>query len=98
MTDERTEILSAFDVGAINIARSALDALVRENRPPETGLEGWRRDSYMRDYGHLQGLAEEASSLLFTLLNYGKHHLEIDISDADLHMHDPVAEEANAEN
>ena len=46
MTDERTEILSAFDIGAINAARVALDLLVLAGRPPETNLEGWRRESY----------------------------------------------------
>lgn len=97
MTDERTEILSAFDIGAINAARVALDDLVRANRPPETNLEGWQRDMYQRDYGHLQGIAEEVGSMLFSLLNFGKHHLDIPITEHDLHL-GRVTTEDNDEN
>lgn len=78
------EVLSAFDIGAINAARASLEAFANRVTPKDIDLEGWQRDHWLRSFGHAQGVAEEAAQMLFSLLNYATHHLGLEISDDDL--------------
>jgi hypothetical protein len=75
--------LDAFDIAAINAARSVLNKF-KELRPEVVPTEGWERDYHMRSFGHAQGIAEQAESMLFDLLNYSKHHLGMEVTSEQM--------------
>ena len=84
--EEERELLDDFDIAAINAVRTLLVELQeRCQKLDASAREGWTRDWIMRAAGNTQGRAEVLEDNLFQLLNYAKHHLDVPMSDNQLH-------------
>ena len=77
-------LFSVFDIALINGTRSLLAKLAND-KPPVSTEAGWLREWNIRSFGNVQGQAEIIEYLLFQLLNYSRHHLNVEMTDEQLH-------------
>lgn len=94
-TDRLAELLPAEDIAVLNRARSVLGGLMARAGAygtdaivdPPPVLSG---TPDARDYGIVQAYAERAEEALFQVLNRGRHHAKVDMTDDQLHNREPV--------